>query len=249
MSDPLYLKELMHNVAQALLYPTQIILISLVVFAIGLIACVVVEAVVERRHFKACLPQLVATVDASAYAELPQVVEASGLLRRQRVALQTLIAYGYLPEEARVALAKRLLSEQELCYSKVTSRTDLIAKVSPMIGLMGTLIPLGPGVVAMGQGQVDLLSASIEIAFDTTIAGLVVAAVALCVSRLRKRWYEDYLVALETVMSTVLEKARTCAGRGEDLGNAESAAAIVAALKAKRGKRERQGAVPLPSES
>ena len=219
MLEQLYLKELLHNATQALLYPTMIILIVLGVVAIVMIGSLVVEAVVERRHYKAELPQLIASIDSASWQELSGVVESSGLLRSQKDALRTLVAYAYLPEESRLALAKRLLSEQEQRYYKVTSRGDLIAKVAPMVGLMGTLIPLGPGVVAMGQGHIDTLSSSIEIAFDTTITGLVVAAIALFIGRFRKRWYEDYTVALESAMSAILEKAQTCAEAGEDLGN------------------------------
>ena len=236
LSDPLHLKELLHNITQAFQYPTMIILIILIIMCICLIGSAVVEALLERRHYKAKLPQLIARFDSAAYSDLPKVIEESGLIKTQRDALQTLVAYGYLPQEARVALAKRLLSQIEAKYVKSTSRTDLLAKISPMIGLMGTLIPLGPGVVAMGQGQVDVLSSSIEIAFDTTIAGLVVAAVALFISRFRKRWYEDYLVALESCMTTVLEKAQACLDAGENLGDEATAAAALAALSKKQEK-------------
>lgn len=238
----LHLTELMHNASQALLYPTQILLVIFIIFAVCLLAALCVEGFVERRHFKADLPKLLADINAAPYAQLSDVIEGSGLLRKQKTALQTLVAYGYLPQEGRIALAKRILAEQESQYVKSTSRTDLIAKISPMVGLMGTLIPLGPGVVAMGQGQVDVLSESIEIAFDTTIAGLVVAAISLFVNRFRKRWYEDYLGALEAAASAILEKAQRCVESGENLGDAESAAAVVALIEAQgsfKGRKAR----------
>ena len=59
-----------------------------------------------------------------------------------------------------------------------------------MFGLMGTLIPLGPGLIALGQGDTKTLSDSLLIAFDTTIAGLVAGAIAYVVSGIRKSWYE-----------------------------------------------------------
>ena len=236
MDLELHLDSLLHLVTQALKYPTIIILLLLIICTIAVVASVIVEFVAERRHFKVVLPQLVAQVDSAEYSALPGVFEQSGLLRKQKNMLLTMTAYGYLPAEARVALGKRLISQEEQRYVQVTSRTDLAAKISPMIGLMGTLIPLGPGVVAMGQGQVDLLSSSIEIAFDTTVAGLVVAVVAMFISRLRKRWYEDYLEAEEALMSTVLEKAGACIERGEEIGDEARAAAVVAALPGKHGK-------------
>lgn len=235
----LYLQELLHLVSQGMLYPTIIVLLCLIVYAIWCIGSLLVEAIVERRHYKVAAPELIARVEAAEFSELPDVIEKSGLLRDQKTMLKTLVAYGYLPEEARVALAKRLLADMEYQYDKVTSRTDIVAKISPMFGLMGTLIPLGPGIVSLGQGQTEELASSIEIAFDTTVAGLIVAAVALLVSRFRKRWYEDYLTTLESLLETILDKARRCAAAGEDLGDEKSAAAYLEGVSKKRGKAAR----------
>lgn len=233
--EALHLDALLHVLTQALKYPTILLLLLLVAFAIVTIAMAIIEYAVERRHFKVALPELVAKVNDAEYKDLPAAVEESGLLRGQKNMLLTMIAYGYLPEEARVALGKRMIAQEEQRYLRVTSRTDLVAKIAPMLGLMGTLIPLGPGVVAMGQGQVDLLSSSIEIAFDTTIAGLVVAIIAMFISRLRKSWYEDYLEAEEAAMSSILEKAGACLAAGENIGDARAAERAVSALPGKKG--------------
>lgn len=55
-----------------------------------------------------------------------------------------------------------------------------------MLGLLGTLIPLGPGIIALGQGDTQTLSTSLLTAFDTTIAGLCAAAVCLVVTTLQQ---------------------------------------------------------------
>lgn len=239
--EALHLDALLHVLTQALKYPTILLLLLLVAFAVVTVAMAIVEYAVERRHFKVALPELIAKVNDAEYKDLPAAIEESGLLRGQKNMLLTMVAYGYLPEEARVALAKRMLSQEEQRYLRVTSRTDLVAKIAPMLGLMGTLIPLGPGVVAMGQGQVDLLSSSIEIAFDTTIAGLVVAIIAMFISRLRKSWYEDYLEAEEAAMSSILEKAGACIAAGENIGNAQAAEQTVNALPGAKDKRADTG--------
>lgn len=247
MIESLHMQELLHNIAQGLLYPTMAILIVLLVYAIWCIGSLCVEGLVERRHFRVAMPELLARIDDASYDGLYAVIDASGLLGYQKRELETLVAYGYLPEESRVALAKRMLSEQEDAYTKVASRTDIVAKIAPMIGLMGTLIPLGPGVVALGQGQTELLSSSIEIAFDTTIAGLTVAIVSMIVSRFRKRWYEGYLTAMESIMDAILEKAHDCLEAGENLGDSGTAAKRVAEIEAKHPakghskRRDRKG--------
>ena len=75
-----------------------------------------------------------------------------------------------------------------------------------MLGLMGTLIPLGPGIMALGQGDTYTLSVSLLTAFDTTIAGLIAAAFCLVISTVRRRWYSGYTADLETLMDCAPER-------------------------------------------
>ncbi|BBB30865.1 MotA/TolQ/ExbB proton channel family protein [Neptunomonas japonica] len=69
-------------------------------------------------------------------------------------------------------------------------RTDLLARGGPILGLMGTLIPLGPGLTALSAGDIDILATALTVAFDTTVVGLLVGLFAYCISRIRRRWYE-----------------------------------------------------------
>ena len=72
--------------------------------------------------------------------------------------------------------------------------------------MLGTLIPLGPGITALGNGDTAALAASVGIAFDTTIAGLLAASAAVVISGRRKHWYGNYMTELETVMEAILEE-------------------------------------------
>lgn len=56
-----------------------------------------------------------------------------------------------------------------------------MAKLSPMLGLMGTLIPLGPGLAALGDGDVKILSTAMSVAFDTTVLGLLSGMGRFCI--------------------------------------------------------------------
>ncbi|GIX32034.1 MAG: hypothetical protein KatS3mg124_2506 [Porticoccaceae bacterium] len=76
-------------------------------------------------------------------------------------------------------------------------RADLLARVGPMLGLMGTLIPLGPGLAALGRGELEVLAEAVTAAFDTTVMGLLVGIVGFVLGRLRRRWYDEVLDALE----------------------------------------------------
>jgi biopolymer transport protein ExbB/TolQ len=62
-----------------------------------------------------------------------------------------------------------------------------------MFGLAGTLIPLGPGLRAMAEGQPGGLANNLVIAFTTTVIGLAISALSLCIVHVRTRWYESDL--------------------------------------------------------
>lgn len=74
--------------------------------------------------------------------------------------------------------------------------TDLLARSGPILGLMGTLIPLGPGLTALGSGNIDILATALTVAFDTTVIGLLIGLVAYGIGRIRRRWYEGVWYAL-----------------------------------------------------
>lgn len=82
------------------------------------------------------------------------------------------------------------LSAFENYANKRLERSDLLAKSGPILGLMGTLIPLGPGLAALNSGNLDILSTAITVAFDTTVVGLLAGLIAFVVARMRRRWYD-----------------------------------------------------------
>lgn len=76
-------------------------------------------------------------------------------------------------------------------------RADLLARIPPMLGLMATIIPLGPGLAALGQGNPAKLASAVTVAFDATVLGLVAGIAGLVIGKLRRRWYEETLDAME----------------------------------------------------
>ena len=217
MNLELYLQEIMRNVASALMLPVMIVLVCLILFSVYSIGSILAEFFFERRHFKANMPRDIKAIKDSSYDELPGTIENTGLLRRQKTALQILVANMGLPEDDLFALARAEVSATDAWNRRKVARTDLVTKIAPMMGLMCTLIPLGPGIVAMGQGEVNLLSNSLLVAFDGTVAGLIGGVVSMCVSSVRKRWYANYLVAMESLTTCVLEKAQEARAEGIEL--------------------------------
>ncbi len=76
-------------------------------------------------------------------------------------------------------------------------RADMLARIGPMLGLVGTLIPLGPGLAAPGRGEVSELARAVTVASDTPVLGLLVGMAGFVLGRLRRRWYDQLLDQLE----------------------------------------------------
>jgi biopolymer transport protein ExbB/TolQ len=193
--------------AQILLVPVMCLLVLLIAFAVYSIGSIIVEAAFERRHYRLNSEATINAMHDSPSAELEAIIEGAAILRPQRNALLTVARNRHLSEDDLYALARTQLAKVDDRHRRTLNLTEQVTKIAPMLGLMCTLIPLGPGIVAMGRGDVAQLSLSLGIAFDGTVAGLLAAVVALVVTGLRKRWYAQYILELESLISCVLDKA------------------------------------------
>lgn len=191
-------------VAGALQIPVTLVLLFLLAITAVMVGTLVAELFTERLRLKAKLPLLVDNLRENDES-VNETIEKSGLLKRQRKVLLELTTHAELTPTMRESLAVRLLHEEQDHYDSIVKITDVTSRLGPMFGLLGTLIPLGPGIIALGRGDTYTLSLSMLTAFDTTIAGLICAAVAFVISTVRKKWYADYMTALELIMEGVLE--------------------------------------------
>lgn len=92
---------------------------------------------------------------------------------------------------------ERALARYELNVQRRLDRTRLLVRAGPALGLMGTLIPLAPGLAALGEGDVSSLAESLRDAFGATVVGLLVGTVAFALTLARTRMYSEDLVDLE----------------------------------------------------
>ena len=196
--------DILRAIASAMEVPVVIGLILFIAFTLFSIGWWAVEYFRERRHIQVSLPALLDQLRA-AEGGVAETIEKSGLLRRQKDALLELTKHPNFDAAMRESLGANLLEREQSHYDGILKCTDLVSKLAPMLGLMGTLIPLGPGIMALGQGDTYTLSVSLLTAFDTTIAGLIAAAFCLVISTVRRRWYAGYMADLEKLMDCVLE--------------------------------------------
>ena len=198
------LSNALRAVTGAMQSPVIIILLVFIALAVIMAGTLIAELFTERIRMKAKMPKLADDLKEGA-RPLEEIIKDSGLLKRQKKALTELISHPDITPAMRESLAVRLLEEEKSHYSIIVMITDLIARLAPMFGLLGTLIPLGPGIIALGRGDTYTLSTSLLTAFDTTAAGLLAAAAAFLISAIRKKWYANYMSALEMSMECILE--------------------------------------------
>lgn len=197
--------KILRAVAGAMEIPDVVFLVLALGFAVFSVGWLICEYFTEHRHMREDLPRLLDALREQG-ADTATLIRKSQLNRRQKAALLELTEHPDFSGGLRESLAANLLEREQSHYDHILKCTELVSKLAPMLGLLGTLIPLGPGIIALGQGDTQTLSTSLLTAFDTTIAGLCAAAVCLIVTTLRKRWYGGYLADLETLMDCVCEE-------------------------------------------
>ena len=144
--------------------------------------------------------------NAISIDELARIVNNSTLPQSQKKVMNNIIQAHSLSELSREALARRLVETEEEKTENTLQKTDIITKIGPTLGLMGTLIPMGPGLAALGAGDIATLAQSLTVAFDTTIVGIGSGALAYVLSKVRRGWYEHYLSDLDALTDALLDK-------------------------------------------
>lgn len=97
-----------------------------------------------------------------------------------------------------------LLSDYEVAADKDMALSKTLSKMGPMLGLMGTLIPMGPALVGLSTGDISSMAYNMQVAFATTVVGLFSAAIGFITQQVKQRWYTQDLNRLEFV-SEVLD--------------------------------------------
>ena len=104
------------------------------------------------------------------------------------------------------AYCERLLANFEVDAEKELGRSRTFIKLGPMLGLMGTLIPMGPALVGLATGDISSMAYNMQVAFATTVVGMVIAAVGVITLQVKQRWYAREINDLEYLDKTLRNK-------------------------------------------
>lgn len=200
------LSSVLHVVAQSLLIPIIAILLAILAYSIIQAGGLISEHSSRIRTDSKEIEMIINGFSNPGNPEkIRSVIKSANLPESHKEILEKITLNVNMGEKSREAFARKLIEEEENKAAKSIEKTDIIAKIGPAVGLMGTLIPMGPGLAALGAGDVNTLAQNLMVAFDSAIIGLAAASVAFTISRIRRRWYEDQLSTLDTLAESLLE--------------------------------------------
>ena len=193
--------ETLYWISYALLYPVILLLMAFVVWSLALAGEFISEYTRRYRDVTG-LDELCRKTDVSDLRNGKQPFFVSAFMRD----LADQIGRGYSMIGAGYSNLDRLFGDYEIRMAKKLETTRLLATIGPMIGLMGTLIPLGPALMGLAEGNVEQLASNLVIAFATTVLGLFSGAIGFSLTMIRRRWYQQDINDIECILDAFEEK-------------------------------------------
>ncbi len=196
------LKTFIYLVSSSLLYPVLLLLAVLVLLIIAYAGSFFAEWL-ERVRLQGCPAQ-----------DLPALLrtgEAAGVFsHRVNRYIQALRSTRENAAGDEIAV-ENLFQDTTLKLWKSMDRLRILVRAAPSLGLIGTLIPMGTGLAALGQGDMTKLTTDLVIAFTTTVVGLAVGTSAFFFYTIRRRWIEEDIKNMELATELAMNaKEKAC---------------------------------------
>lgn len=193
-------------ISQSLTIPVLVILLVIVIITIIALGGIIAEYTSRRKVPVGTIRDLIYEINAAASVEdLKNVISNANIPKSQKKVLNEIASSESLGVTSREALARKLFEFEEEKTLKTLQRTDIITRIGPTLGLMGTLIPIGPGLAALGAGDINTLASSLTVAFNTTIVGIGSGALCYVIGKIRSGWYDRYLSDLDALIDSVVD--------------------------------------------
>lgn len=175
--------RLLYWISTGLLLPVIVALLFYLVYAF-LQAGGAYGVFVERlRYYRAARPVLEELDAQHACERLEHLI--TGRTRVAAALARVLAANGSAARGEKVVADFELEAQRELASART------LVRMGPTLGLMGTLIPMGPALVGLARGDVAALAENLQVAFATTVLGLLVGGVGFLVLHAKQRWYAE----------------------------------------------------------
>lgn len=82
---------------------------------------------------------------------------------------------------------------------KMLEAPRIASRVAPMLGLVATMIPMGPALKSLSDGNLALVSGNLTVAFSAVILALIAASITYWVVNVRRRWLAEELLEIAAI--------------------------------------------------
>lgn len=186
-------------VANSLLIPDIIILLCLFFRALILLGSFYNQFMTKRLNDRLLNEKIKESTTQS-------VAELKGFLPEKDNSLYIKYLRELLNAQPSEAYADYLISNFEDEADKDLSLSKILAKMGPVLGLIGTLIAMSPALVGLSTGDIAGMAHNMQVVFAATVIGLVVSAVGLLTQQFKQRWYAKDVSNLDFVATLLTEK-------------------------------------------
>lgn len=197
--------DLIHNslyhLSNALLLPTLLIMLGLTAWTALLVGGIIREAW-ARRSLRRLLRQ---ACDLAGVHEnhLGKTLPAMERLRSCPAGLPARFIQRLGNGDDDLLECSKALEDTESDATAALARLTWLTRVAPMLGLMGTLIPLGPALTGLASGDMAMLSGNLVVAFTATVIGVLIGCVSFSLALIRRNWYQRDMSDLEYIVARI----------------------------------------------
>lgn len=193
-----YISNILYWISTGLLVPVIVLLILLFIRSIMLLGGFFGQYLAMRKTEG----QLREAMDELTTESLPALSER---LPQKSSQLVVVYLHRILQAKDSPARVQKLLAEFEIAADKDLAISKTLTKLGPMLGLMGTLIPMGPALVGLASGDIGSMAYNMQVAFATTVTGLFSAAIGFITQQIKQRWYLQDMTHLEFLAEVLNE--------------------------------------------
>lgn len=93
------------------------------------------------------------------------------------------------------------VDELDVIAHKLLEAPRIASRVTPMLGLVATMIPMGPALKSLSDGNLAKVSDNLTIAFSAVILALIAASITYWVVNVRRRWLAEEMLEIEALRS------------------------------------------------
>lgn len=190
------ISNILYWISTGLLVPVIVLLIFFFIRAIILIGTFFGQYLNERK-FAGPLYDRIEKLTSS------DIGEFSASLPDKAKSVLGVYVRRILAEKDNEAKTELLVAEYEIEADKNISSSKVLTKMGPILGLMGTLIPMGPALVGLASGDIASMAYNMQVAFATTVVGLVVSAIGYLTQQAKERWSVRNLTILEYLVDII----------------------------------------------